>query len=70
MGSQVNAKDRSQLIERETVDDVRRKGKMLVVERRREHTVLGLDLHERGKQVASHASALVLAMTDEARREA
>ena len=41
-----------------------------VTERRREYTDLGLDLGEKEKQVVFHASALVLAMTDEARREA
>ena len=38
--------------------------------RRREYTDLGLDLGEREEQVACHAAALALAMTDEARREA
>ena len=33
-------------------------------------TDLGLDLGEREEQVVYHASALALAMTDEARREA
>ena len=33
-------------------------------ERRREYTDLGLDLGEREEQVACHASALALAMTD------
>ena len=37
---------------------------------RREYTVSGLDLGEREEQVVCHASALALAMTDEARREA
>ena len=36
----------------------------------REHTDLGLDLDEREKQVTCHTSALSLAMTDEACREA
>ena len=40
------------------------------IERRRECTGSGLDLGEREKQVVCHASALALAMTDEARREA
>ena len=38
--------------------------------RRREYTDLGFDLGEREEQVACHVSALVLAMTDETRREA
>ena len=37
--------------------------------RRRGFTVVGLDLSERKEQVACHASALALAMTDEACRE-
>ena len=40
------------------------------IERRSECTDLGLDLGVREKQVICHASALALAMTDEARREA
>ena len=40
------------------------------IERRRECTDLGLDLGEREEQVVCHASALALAMTDEACREA
>ena len=40
------------------------------IERRRECKDLGLDLGEREEQVVCHASALALAMTDEARREA
>ena len=40
------------------------------IERRRECTDLGFDLGERDEQVVCHASALVLAMTDKARREA
>ena len=41
-----------------------------MTERRREYIDLGLDLGEREEQVACHASALALVMTDEARREA
>ena len=40
------------------------------IERRKECTDFGLDLGEREEQVVCHASALALAMTDEARREA
>ena len=40
------------------------------IERRREHTDLGLHLGEREEHVVCHASVLALAMTDEARREA
>ena len=39
-------------------------------EQRREYTDLGLDLGKREEQVVSHASALALAMTDEAHQEA
>ena len=38
----------------------------LAIERRRVCTDLGLDLGEREEQVVCHASALALAMTDEA----
>ena len=38
-------------------------------ERKREYTDLGSDLSEREEQVACHASALALVMTDEARLE-
>ena len=40
------------------------------IERRRECTDLGLDSGEREEPVVCHGSALALAMTDEARREA
>ena len=40
------------------------------IERRRECTDLGLDVGEREEQVVCHASAMALAMADEARREA
>ena len=40
------------------------------IERRREYAVFKFDLGEREEQVVCHASALALAMTDEARREA
>ena len=39
------------------------------IEQRREYTNLGLDLGEEVEQVICHASALALAMTDEARQE-
>ena len=38
------------------------------IERRRKFTVFGFDLDEKKEQVVCHASALALAMTDEARR--
>ena len=40
------------------------------IERRRKCIDLGLDLGEGKEQVVCHASALALAMTDKARREA
>ena len=40
-----------------------------MIERRRECTDLGLDLGKSEEQVVCHASALALAMTDEARRK-
>ena len=40
------------------------------IDKRRECMELGLDLGEREEQVVCHASALALAMTYEARREA
>ena len=40
------------------------------IERKRKYTDLGLDLGEKEEQVVCHASALVLAMTNKARREA
>ena len=47
----------------------KRKGEP-ATERRRGYTVFELDLGEREEQVVCHVSALALAMTDEARREA
>ena len=40
-----------------------------VIERKIEYTDFWFDLSEREEQVVYHASALALAMTDEARRE-
>ena len=40
-----------------------------VTQEMREYTYFGLDLGEREEQVACHASALALVMTDEALRE-
>ena len=40
------------------------------MERRREYTVFWFNLGEREEQVVCHVSALALAMTDKARREA
>ena len=73
MGSQVSGIDRSRFPGRETVwelgEEEDEEGEP-ATERRREHTVFGFDLGEREEQVVCHASALVLAMTEEARQEA
>ena len=73
VGSQVSSIDRSRFPGRRTVRKVRRRkveeGEP-AIERRRECTDLGLDLGEREEQVLRHASALDLAMTDKAPREA
>ena len=63
---QVSGIDQSRFRGRRTVRKVRRGGRR----GRRECTDLELDLGEREEQVVCHASALALAMTDEARREA
>ena len=69
MGSQVSGIDRSRFPGKKT-------GKLgdeeeePVIERRRECIDLRLDLGERKEQVVCPASALALAMTNEARRKA
>ena len=71
--SQVSGIDRSRLPGRGKVGEVRRgenDKEKPATERRRKYTDLGLHWNEREEQVACHASALVLAMTDEARRKA
>ena len=65
MGSQVSGIDRSRFPGR-TVGEIGRGGRR----GRREYTDLGLDLGEREEQVVCYASALALAMTDEAHQEA
>ena len=72
MGSQVVGKDRSRLPGRETVGKVRRgedDKEEPATERRRKYTYLWLDLGNEEEQVACHASALALAMTDKVCRE-
>ena len=73
MRSQVSGIDRSRFSGRRTVgklgEEEDEEGE-LSIGRRRECTDLGFDLGEREKQVVCPASALALAMTDEARREA
>ena len=72
MGSQVVGEDQTRFSGRGTL------GKLVVEEddkeepakeRRGKYTNLGLDLGERKKQVACHASAMALTMTDEVCRE-
>ena len=72
MGPQVSGIDRSRLPGRRTVREVRKEGKQEepVIEQKRVHIDLGFDLGEREEQVVCHASALALAITDEAHREA
>ena len=71
--SQVSGIDQSRFPGRRTVGEV---GEMEdevgepAIGQKREYTDLGLDLGKREEQVVCHASALALAMTDEARREA
>ena len=73
MKSQVSGINRSRLPGRRTVGEVRRgrrRGRKASDRAKKEYIDLGLDLGEREEQVVCHASALALAMTDEARREA
>ena len=75
VGSQISGMDRSRFLGRRTVWEIRRGQRPRRkasdrAKKRREYTVSGLDLGKRKKQVVCHASALALAMTDEARREA
>ena len=70
---QVSGIDRSQFSEEEQLRKLREKGDEEdepAIKQRREYTVVRFDLGERQEQVVCHASALALAMTDEARREA
>ena len=72
-GSQVSGIDRCRFPGRKTVREVRRegrRGRRASDRGRREYTVFGFDLCKREEQVVCHASALALAMTYEARREA
>ena len=63
MGSQVSGEDQSRFPGRGTDEE-----EEAVTERMKEYTDIGLDFGEREEQVACHASALALAMTDEARQ--
>ena len=71
--SQVSGIDRSRFFGRRTVIKIRREGRRgmraSVRAKKKVHS-LGFDLDKREEQVVCHASALALAMTDEARREA
>ena len=66
VGSQVSGIDRSRFPGRGTV---RGGGRTARTKRKREYIVFGFDLGEREEQVV-HVSALALAITDEADREA
>ena len=68
--SQVSGIDQSRFSGRGTVGKLGQEEDEPAIERRRKYTVFGLDLVEREEQVVCHASALALAMADEARREA
>ena len=72
VGSQVIGQDRSRYPGRRTIGKLGEKDEKEepATERRRKYTDFGLDLGEREEQVACHASALALAMTNEACREA
>ena len=62
--------DRSRFLGRGAVGKLGEEEEEPATKRRREYTDLGLDLGEREEQIVCHVSALALAMTDEARREA
>ena len=73
MGSQVGGVTETDSLGQEQLGKLREEEHdegELAIERRRECTDLGFDLGERDEQVVCYASAFVLAMTDEARREA
>ena len=70
MRSQVSGIDRADSLEQEQLRKLGEEDGEPAIERRRKCTDLGLDLGEREEQVVCHASALALAMTDEARQEA
>ena len=71
--SQVSGVDRSRFLGEEQFGKLGEKEDEKgdpAIERSREYTVFGFDLGEKEVQVVCHGSALALAMTDEARREA
>ena len=73
VGSQVIGEDRSRFPGRGAVgklEEEKDEEKEPATERRREYTDLRVDLGDRVEEVACHASALALALTNEARREA
>ena len=65
-----NQQRQSQLPKKQQLGKLREEEEEPATEWSREYTDLGLDLGEREEQVACHASALALAMIDEARQEA
>ena len=73
VGSQVIGEDQSRLPERETVGEVRRgrrRGRRASHKTKEKINRCRVDFKQERKPVACDASALDLAMTDEARREA
>ena len=70
VGSQVSGIDQSRFLGEKQLGKLGEEEEEPAIEQRRKCTDLGLDLDEREEQVVCHASALALAMTDEARREA
>ena len=73
MRSQVSGVDRSRFSGRGTVREVRRRGRRgrRASDRAKKRVYrFRLRMGEKGEQVVCHASALALAMTDEAPREA
>ena len=73
MRSQIIGEDRNRLPEKEELGKLREQTneeEEPATEQRKEYTGLELELGERDEQVACHTSALDLAMTHEAYREA
>ena len=66
---QVSGVDEANSLREEQLGKLGKDEEERATERRRKYTDLGLDLGEREEQVACHASALALAITDEVRRE-
>ena len=73
VGSQVVGKDRTKPLGEEQLGKLEKEEEdeeeEPATERKKDYSDLGSDLGEREEQVACHASALALAMTDEAHRK-